>query len=548
MSAEQILQALLGGLAPPTPRLKVPGNLVDEIKQTEARTGVPFHIIAGVIQTNYTTGTSGDWPTTINSKIINAVADRLIGAAPLRGPVSEAGWRVRANRQFGGSRPTWLDRFDSIVYARDKAGEPITTKPEWIEREPGRERDRALTRSDYERALKEGLINPSQFESALRGMGYDDEEIALVVGMQGRGGGPTAAEKRLAAPVTPDDIAQLYDNYLGRAPENQGAIEGRLGRSYGQVAMEIQSSPEAAWWRLYGLAITKVKSWVTNAYEKYVGRQPTNAEIKSALDRGYTPQALAQYLASRPIDPSDPTKGTLGQKAGLSSSASQYANQYLGREADPGEVSFMLQNCISTPDQVSAFYEQMQQRQQTGDPAFAWVGNPQQWRDMQTSLASAYKSAGLTEQVDPHLVNQAITEKWGKDQITQMVDAKPAPGFAAGVTVGQVNRIRPIADNWKATWYPSQAATPEELRHFIDGKMDSNQMHDYYGNMPSTTATAPGPKIDLTNPAHGPRQNAQTGTTTQAQPQPLSQPQPPGQGQMQPPGGDQNIRLQRDEG
>lgn len=45
--------------------------------------------------------------------------------------------------------------------------------------------------------------------------------------------------------TTRDDVIGFYRTYLGRDPENEGAISGRVGRPYTEVEVEIATSDEA---------------------------------------------------------------------------------------------------------------------------------------------------------------------------------------------------------------------------------------------------------------------------------------------------------------
>lgn len=302
-----------------------------------------------------------------------------------------------------------------------------------------------------------------------------------------------------------NDAYRLFKGLTGRDPKSDAEVRPYIGMTNTQTENAISALPEAVDWRKYGSKVGDAKRWAESIYVNLVDRLPTTDELKEIVDRGYGPNTLEAYLRRQPYG-----TGTIGQLADARKVADQVAQKELGRPPDEGELNFLVQNGITTSDSISSFYEQLRQRKETGDPSFAWVGNPKQWRDMQATVDQIWKHSGLTSAVDPHIVNDAITAKWTADDIQNYVDNQPAPGFQTGVTVGQVNRIKPIADNWKATWYPTEKASQEELRHFITGGFDSEQIHNYYGNMPSTTAPAPTlAKVDMVDPTHPARVSAQ---------------------------------------
>ena len=66
---------------------------------------------------------------------------------------------------------------------------------------------------------------------------------------QGGGGAPDTGPGNDAGLATRQDIIDAYQTLLGRPPENEGAITGRIGRSRASVWSEIFNSPEATAYR-----------------------------------------------------------------------------------------------------------------------------------------------------------------------------------------------------------------------------------------------------------------------------------------------------------
>lgn len=494
---EEALRRILGGaVTQSAPRLRVPGNLVDVIRAVEGQTGVPFEIIAGVIQTNGTTGTSGDWPVGVTPDLIAQVANTLSEARP--SPYSD--WRVTARSVFGASRPSWLERFDSIVYARDDKGNPDTSRPEWLEREPSvlspdatkitipylgagiggqtidlRGPQKNLTRSDFAEALRKGLMSPAQYQQALIDSGFSEEEAALVALLDAPSGG--------AAGVDVEDVRDYAQRFLGRDMNDEEA--GRyVGMSAAALRAALISQPEAAEWRKNGEAVQRAHGWADGIWQTFYGTTPTNAEVLEIVKRGHTPDSLRRYLADQPYGGT-----TLGTLKAAREIADKYAFEYVGRKADEGEINWLITNKVTTPEAVSAYYEQLKTRIDSGDPTFAWAADPATWRASQSQLQSIWQQAGMLGKIDPNVVNQAVTEKWDAQRAQQYVDALPAPGLT-GITVGEASRVRAIAQKWKDIYLPGDPLTREELSLFVN--KNSEDMRRYYRSLPADMTAYPG--------------------------------------------------------
>src|SRR5919204_4672610 len=59
-----------------------------------------------------------------------------------------------------------------------------------------------------------------------------------------------AAPFAASAPCTRDDVIRIFRETLGRDPENEGAITGRVGLPCDQVQQDIETSPEAIFRRV----------------------------------------------------------------------------------------------------------------------------------------------------------------------------------------------------------------------------------------------------------------------------------------------------------
>jgi hypothetical protein len=307
----------------------------------------------------------------------------------------------------------------------------------------------------------------------------------------------TAAQKRLRAPSTIQDVYDLFDELLGRAPESDTEAQGwgRVGVPYGVVRADIAAGPEAALWRQYGPRIKDARSWANSIFRQYTGNEATNAQMRDLIDSRYTPDTLEAHMRAQP---GPGGQGTLGQIADVRDSAAQYARQFLGRRPDEGEINWLATNFKNadgslrapTADEVSGFYEQLKTRMEKGDPSFAWVADPQTWRDQRDSLQRTWESLGLRGKVDPRTVNDAISGKWSDDETRERFEALPAPGYPEDYTVGEVNRVRAIAQPWKKHYYPGEDVTREEIMLFrgVKGVEGNEAIRHYYRSLPADWA------------------------------------------------------------
>lgn len=370
--------------------IKVPGNYVPIIDQVSQMTGVPFSVIAAVIQSQV------GWPNTIIPQQILQVGQKLAQAHDQSDPNDPSwspDWSVVAANIFGSGSEAWRSRFNDIY-----GPSGISDTERWVY-------------DTNNQSPRESFVTPDF------GGGIGGDRVAGVGGVG----------KQPLIPGLSDDSAQ---------------------------------------------AVQRVAD---SLYLKYLGRFPTNAEYLDLSKNSYTPAQVEEHLRAAPYNGT-----TVGQWQDAKSSADKYAQDRFGRDADPGEVNFLVSNDILDPESVSAYYDQLRTRRDTGDPTFAWVSNPTTWRDTEKTVDALWKRAGLTGTVDPHLVNEAITGKMSQDEITTRIEALPAPGFAVGTTVGEVNRLRDLATASKKSLLPTEGVTKTELDRFIAQKASPEDILGYY--------------------------------------------------------------------
>lgn len=211
-----------------------------------------------------------------------------------------------------------------------------------------------------------------------------------------------------------------------------------------------------------------------NLFLRYLGRLPTDNEYRNIIRKGMTPDSLEDHLRAQP-NPNVPGK-TIGETGDVRDLARQQAQELLGRAPSEGEINFLLANNIpANAEHVSAFYEQIR------DNA-VWKGDPRQWRAMRDRLERVRASLGLTGDVDPNTVNDALAAGWTEQQARETFRALPAPGFAVGTTVGQVDDLRKLADKFKSELFVEEP-TEAELKQLIGRTPD--EIRAYYRSLPS---------------------------------------------------------------
>ena len=455
-----------GGTSAAAPRLRVPGNLVNVVREISRETGVPFEVIAGVAQTQYATGTAGDWSSKITPEVLADIGVALRDSR--EGPFTD--YRIVARNVFGGRRSTWLDRFDSIVYSQKDGKPDYSAGPKWIEREPTlfNETGPGATRSDLEEALRKGNIDEATYRQRLGEMGYPAGDIELFLRNIASGQGAPAA-------VDIMDVYTLYNSLLGEYP-SEAEAKRYVGLHPDVLRARLLVRPEARAWREQGPKIQATRRWADSIFMRLTGNEPTNAEIMEVAQRNYTPQSLETYLRSRPSGST-----TLGVMADTRALADKYATDFVGRDADEGEINWIITHNVQTPEGIEAFYEQLRTRIETNDPNFAWAVDPRTWRTRRDEVQREWNRLGLTGDVSPQFVNRAVNERWDAERVEDEINGLQAPGFAEGVKVGQVNRVRTIATPYKQSVFPGQDVTKEELELLLP--MHPEEVRKYYRSL-----------------------------------------------------------------
>src|SRR5439155_23954324 len=110
------------------------------------------------------------------------------------------------------------------------------------------------------------------------------------------------------------------------------------------------------------------------------------------------------------------------------------------------------------------------------------------WRAMRDRLQTQWNRLGLTGDVDPNVVNAALSGNWTDQQAADHFRAMPAPGYPAGTSVGEVDRLRQVAANAKSTYFPGEAVTDAEL-HALGGMSPDEILQHYRAIVPPNSKT-----------------------------------------------------------
>lgn len=431
---------LFGGIDDPAAKKKtfsIPGNFIQDINDIADQTGIDSRLLAAVIYQK-TRWRKADMTESNISNIVNDLLDTYSQMTTPSGTAqAKAGGRFIPGTGGGvGSKDGWINAAASYLgIDRQNVANLVKTVP--------------TTAAD------------------------------LTYGISSGGGGGTSTRSDI------QDVYDYFQQFLGRSPANDAEAQKYVGLTFTALRTALEQTPEGQMYRQYGDAIKAIKEQATSLWRTYIGRDPTIGELTNAVKSGLTTtDKIENWLQQQPYGP---MKTTLGTYSSVRQAALQYAQQYLGRnpDSDGKEINWLISQGFTRPEQISAFYEQLKQRQTTGDPNFSWVGNPDQWKKTQSEMQSVWQQEGLTGEVDPHFVNQAITGNWTNDQMKSFVDRQPAPGFPQGVTVGEINRVRSYAEKWKEHYLPGQQLTDPELMHFLS--MSSEEVQGYYRQMPLTT-------------------------------------------------------------
>ena len=434
------------------PDIRIPQNLVPVFEAVSTDTGIPVGILASVIRMQL-----GGFPNTLMPgqiiEVGRALRDRAgpRGGDFLRDPSAPdwldvptaVDWVAVATAVFGKGSPRWRQRFEEIW------GPPeLDDKDRWV----------------YD------SINPfpgESFKTPVLGAGIGGQRVVV-------------DSERPPLGLSEDAVWRLFQAIVGRKPDD-AEVRAYTGMRADAAEHILSATGEAREWRVLEGRVREVRRWADSLYAEYLGRAPTNEEATEITQRGHTPQSLERYLAERPYGGT-----TIGAYREVRRLAEQYARREMGRAPDEGELNFMLTSGITSPESVSAFYEQMRQRRETGDPAFAWAADPVAWRARQRDLQSVWRSLGLQGEVGPQLVNRAASENWSEDVAREAIGALPAPNYPEGWTVGEVNRVRAVAKPWKTHYFPGEDVTREEVLQFRG--VGPEAVRVYYRSLPANMA------------------------------------------------------------
>lgn len=479
-------------------QLTVPGNLWGWISQASQATGVPLTVLASALYQD-NGGWSGFDPV-YGPSIIYQYA-QVIAAQAAKDAEAEF------HEYPGEARPTL--GYSDMLNAAAKVIDPRSVNS---------------TRN----ALMGNLgINPATYGGTLNGLPdtYFQQRIAAVHNVDL--GDPESGRKyrvnslaggsiggflvggtggAIQARTTIHDAYTMFKALVGRDPTSDSEVARFVGMRPTDAEEAISALDEAKEWRQVGSKIQDARRWVDGIYFRITGKEPTNDEVGNVLAKGLTPATLEGYLRSQPTGMSREVDGkslqiTRGTWTDAFELANKWAQQTRGSDATDGEINFILQNGIPTNDlNIGAFYQQMK------DNAVWRVGpgqTVQDWIDARQSLTELWQRNGLPGKPSADFINQAVAGNWDQATSDAAIKALPAPGFPDGTTVGEVNRVRDIAKQWKAG-YTSDPVTDTELKHFLG--LTSTDIHDYYRALPLDTSRAVGGRSDMniTNPVQTP--------------------------------------------
>jgi hypothetical protein len=221
-------------------------------------------------------------------------------------------------------------------------------------------------------------------------------------------------------------------------------------------------------------------------WERYVGHEPSIAEMIDIVRHGWNAQQLEAHLRQQPVrdESGEAIPGlTLGKRGDLYSLvASSQVQDILGRDVSPEELHWLLVNNVPIDmPHLTAWAQQMK------DHA-VWHGDPTVWRAAEKRAQSIWDSLGLIGKVDVNLVNDVVDGKVQSDaQITDDVRARPAPGYPDGTKVGDVERARTIAEAAKKNLFPGEPVSDTELHHLIG--MSPDDVLKYYRSIVPKSST-----------------------------------------------------------
>lgn len=211
-------------------------------------------------------------------------------------------------------------------------------------------------------------------------------------------------------------------------------------------------------------------------YIKLLGRLPTEAEYRDIYGNHWTEQDLEDHLRSTTYGDSKVTVGTAGD---IREEAHRQAKAILGRDADEGEIQWLIANQIPSTH-VSAYYEQIRDKA-------PWAADPDTYRNMRHRIwmimAQDYGISIPEKDVSVAMVNEATSGKFTDSQIKESIEKTQAPNQATGVTVGAVKRVDDVSKGIWDSYFPG-TTMPEAERKAMIG-MTPAQMMDHIRSLPS---------------------------------------------------------------
>lgn len=441
-------------------KIKIPSNLVPIVDSVAQATGVPFSVLAAVIQAQNPAWNLQPSQIATTGNLLN----RAIG--DFAGPGGVADWASVAGHVFGSDNANYNRRINELLNT-DEYG-PV-----------GSEDD--ASRWDYTdpvTPLKNGANLGGPAGSGLSG---------------GTAGGttPTTGDN---SPADIQDIYGLFKTYLGRPPQSDAEAQGygRVELTIGQIRQELQSQPEAQMYR-EGLTRQNAVPWADNLFQQNLGRHATAAELDAVIKNGWNPEQTTAYLKSQPYGATptialvngQPRVVTIGDATNLKDAMTRSFQKVLGRDPTAGELNFAVTNGIPT-NNTDALAEQTRDKT-------VWAGNPDQYTTARANIQRQLAGYGITvplSSIDPNLVNQAVNGKWSDDQIKSAIGSGQAPGSPAGVTLDQQATTRKTSEGIWNSYFPNEKMPTSMVNQFIGQTPD--MIAKQIGSMPSPDAQKAG--------------------------------------------------------
>lgn len=437
-------------------KIKIPSNLVPEVMLAAERTGVPFPVLAAVIQAQ-----NPAW--NLSTAQIGQVGNKLASAGSFPGEGGQD-WASAAGYVFGGGNSNYAKRINDLLQidtgGPDKTGYgPVGT-------------------DDEERWDFTDPVTPLR-NGANLGAG--------LVPIQTSGGAPTTGDNSMA---DLSDIYALFKQYVGRPPQSDAEAigYGRLGLTVGQIRQELQGQPEAKQYR-ESLSKQNAVPWADNIFQQNLGRHATSEELDAVIRNGWTPDQTQAYLRSQPyganptvaIVNGTPRVVTVGDAANLKDAMTRSYQKTLGRDPTPGELNFAVVNGIPT-NHTDALAEQTRDK-------VVWAGNPDLYTLTRANIQRQLAGYGIQvplSSIDPNLVNQAVNGKWTDDQIKASIGAGQAPGAPQGVSLDTQAQTRKTVEGIWNSYFPGTRFDPASANKYIGQTPD--MIAKQIGALPSPDA------------------------------------------------------------